>query len=179
MLANANRLLCTAGIYFALNLMLGCQATPQDSDAVSPPPLNTATKISKLSEAQRQLSAMQFAIAEADFQSILNTSTDQITLQQALAGLTLVYLHPNSPAFNLSLATSTLDRLYQQMMRWPQNEPSLNTLLFSLKLCLEQRLKINEEIHLREIAQAKQQQLMSETFTLQRALEKLRQLTLQ
>ena len=51
--------------------------------------------------------------------------------------------------------------------------------LLSAKLCLEQRLDLNREIALREKAEAKQQQLLNETFNLQRAIEKLRQLTLQ
>ncbi|MBQ0796181.1 hypothetical protein [Zhongshania sp.] len=182
MLANATRLLSTASFYLVfVSLITGCQTAPPQNDSFqfTPPAIDTSRQTSSVAQALQQLNLQQFAAAETDFQALLKESTDQNTIQESLAGLTLVYLHPNSPMFNLALATATMDRLYQQMMRWPQNKPSLDMFLLSAKLCLEQRLDLNREIALREKAEAKQQQLLNETFNLQRAIEKLRQLTLQ
>lgn len=180
MLANVPRRLRTASFYLVFaGVITACQSAPRGIDSLTPPPLNTEIPTTKLSQAQQQLDSLQFTAAETDFQTILKSSSDQITLQQALAGLTLVYLHPQSPFLSVALATATIDRLHQQMTRWPQNAPSLNLLIFSLKLSLAQRLTINEEVRLRENAQTQQQQLLNETFMLRRALEKLRQLTLQ
>ena len=182
MLANAIRLLSTASFYIVfVGLSAGCQTAPGQNDLTqfTPPALNSDSPSTSVSQAQHQLNMQQFATAEADFQLLLKSSTDQSTIQQSLAGLTLVYLHPNSPKFSLALATATMDRLHQQMMRWPQNDPSLEMFLISAKLCLEQGINLNREIVLRKNAEAEQQKLLNETFALQRAIEKLRQLSMQ
>ncbi|CAA0095214.1 Uncharacterised protein [Zhongshania aliphaticivorans] len=183
MLANVTRQLHAASIYIAFTSIIisGCQSQPPsaDSDQLAPPTLNTETSTSSLFIAQQLLSSQNFLDAEATYQNLLETSTDQNTLQQSLAGLALCYLHPNSPIFNSALATASIDRLYQQMMRWPQNEPSLDILFFSLSLSLEQLAQQQEEIALREKAEIQQRLLAREITTLQRAIEKLRQLGLQ
>lgn len=181
MLANTTRQRCTASFFIILlGLIGGCQTPPgpQLPDPITPPALTTQPQTISVSHAQQLLHSQQFEAAETDFKAILKISSDRNIIQQALAGLTLTYLHPDSPLLDVTLATATMDRLYQQMMRWPQNNPSLDLLFFSVKLYLEQRLTLNQEIALREKAEAKQQQLVNETLTLQRTIEKLRQLTL-
>jgi hypothetical protein len=182
MRANTTRLLCTASfVVVLLGLVAGCQSL-----APSPPPnpiteqtLITQFKTISVSHAQQLLHSQQFEVAETEFKAILKTSSDRNVIQQALAGLTLTYLHPDSPLLDITLATATMERIYQQMMRWPQSQPNLDLLFFSVKLYLEQRLTLNQEIALREKAEAKQQQLLNEALTLQRTIEKLRKLTLQ
>lgn len=179
MLAKAPQLLRTASISLVLAALLsGCQSAPPNTDSPAPPTFNTSIQTTSLSQALQQLESRQFVAAEADFQSILSASSDQAAIQQALAGLTLVYLYDDSPLFSLPLATATMDRLYQHIMRWPQNRPSINMLLLSLNMCFDQRLKLNQEIDLREKTEAREQQLINETIALQRAIEKLRRLTL-
>jgi hypothetical protein len=51
-------------------------------------------------------------------------------------------------------------------------------LLLSLNMCFDHRLKLNQEIDLREKTEAREQKLINETIALQRAIEKLRRLTL-
>jgi hypothetical protein len=182
MLANTTRLLCTASFVIALlGLIAGCQspAPPQPPTSIEQPTLTTPLKIISVSHAQQLLHSQQFEAAETDFKAILKTSSDRNVIQQSLAGLILTYLHPDSPLLDITLASVTMDRLYQQMVRWPQNQPKLDLVFFSVKLYLEQKLTLNQEIALRKNAEAKQQQLLNEALTLQRTIEKLRQLTLQ
>ncbi|MEX1666933.1 hypothetical protein [Zhongshania arctica] len=182
MLANTARQLCNARfVIVLLGLIAGCQSPPppQHPNPTAQAILTTQAKTISVSHAQQLLHSQQFEAAEIDFKAILKTSSDRNVIQQALAGLTLTYLHPDSPLLDITLATATMDRLYQQMMRWPQSQPNLDLLFFSVKLYLEQRLTLNREVALREKAEAKQQQLLNEALTLQRTIEKLRQLTLQ
>lgn len=127
-----------------------------------------------LSTALQQIENQQYQSAKTTFEVALN-SDSELASQQALAGLCLLHLQNQ----NIELATKTLDAFYQRALRKPQGNTSLKLLGLSLKLNLENSLHLTLEREARVAAETKQQTLYDETQALQRALQKLRQLSLQ
>ena len=142
----------------------GCQS-PQTSPKLEPAELLTALQ---------HIENQQYPNAEADFQTALNTGSELVA-QQALAGLSLLHLQNK----DINSASKALDELYQRALTKPQGDTSLKLLRLSLKFSLENTLRLTIESQNRQAAEAMQQQLYSETQALQRALAKLRQLSLQ
>ncbi|MFT6164844.1 MAG: outer membrane protein assembly factor BamD (BamD/ComL family) [Zhongshania aliphaticivorans] len=142
--------------------------------ACQTPPTPRTPEPIEIQTALQHLENKQYQAAATSFQAALNTGSERVS-QQALAGLCLLHLQNQ----DIAAATSTLDELYQRALRKPQGDNSLQMLRISLQFNLESTLRLNLESQSRQAAEAKQQQLHNETLALQRALAKLRQLSLQ
>lgn len=154
-----------------LRLILLC--TFVISACQTPPTLHTPEPIA-IQTALQHFENKQYQAAATSFQAALNTGSERLS-QQALAGLCLLHLQNQ----DIVAATTTLDELYQRALRKPQSDNSLQMLRMSLQLNLENTLRLNLESQSRQAAEAKQQRLYKETLALQRALAKLRRLSLQ
>ncbi|MEX1668118.1 hypothetical protein AB4876_04295 [Zhongshania guokunii] len=120
------------------------------------------------------LESKQYQTAEPQLQNLLN-SRSELVHQQALAALCLLYLQNQE----LNKATTKLDELYQRALREPQIDANLKMLRLSLQIGLENALRFNIENQARQVAEAQQLKLRNESQALQRAIEKLRHLSLQ
>ena len=142
--------------------------------ACQTPPTPHAPEPIEIQTALQHFEHKQYQAAATSFQAALNTGSERLS-QQALAGLCLLHLQNQ----DIVAATRTLDELYQRALRKPQHDNSLKMLRISLQLHLENTLRLTLESQSRQAAEAKQQQLHNEVLALQRALAKLRQLSLQ
>jgi hypothetical protein len=146
-------------------LISACQ-TP--TEPTVKPAKDSLANALQLMESQQPLSA------KASFEASLNSGSE-LASQQALAGLCLLYLQ----AHDIESATTALDAFYLRALRKPQTDTSLKMLGLSLRLNLENSLLLTLERKNSETAEIKLQALSDEIISLRRALQKLRQLSLQ
>jgi len=154
-----------------LTLLSGLALSACQSPATTPPPNNEQAVLFR---SLALLDNKQYQAAEPPLQNLLNSRSELIH-QQALAGLCLLYLQNQE----MNKATATLDELYQRALRAPQGDASLKMLRLSLHVSLENTLRLNTESQARQAAEAQQLKLRNESQALQRAIEKLRHLSLQ
>lgn len=147
---------------------------PADNEVDPPPAAATSTTPGDIDTANDALMKGRYAEAEALY-TPLSQQGDTILRRQALTGLTLLYLSPENPDFNVNIAIDVMDQLNALL----DQERDQQLLFATLKQLLENTVTLTRQQQLGVTQVAEIRRLKERIEGLETALERLRRISLQ